>query len=314
MEVFICTKKLIRIIYLKKITDIPNPVNSIFNLIGNTPILNISKFNNVNLFAKLEGYNIGGSIKDRIAYNIIESAEKNGLLTKDKIILEASSGNTAIGLSMVAAVKGYQIEIVLNEDVSFERKRILQLLGAKLIFSPKEEGTDGDIRLLQKIYSNNPNKYFLTNQYSNPINLLTHYHQTSKEIINQLPDITHLFVGVGTSGTAVGLSKALKECNPNIKTIAVEPEENHKIFGLKNMYESIIPKIYTKKYFDKIETAYTKETYSSTKELIRERGLLVGISSGAVYSVAKRYIDRKEEGNYLMVFPDRFERYASISF
>lgn len=292
----------------------PNPVTSIFNLIGNTPILNISSFNEINLFAKLEGYNIGGSIKDRIAYNIIVYAEKNKLLNKDKVILEASSGNTAIGLSIVAAVKGYKIKIVLSEDVSFERKRILQLLGAELIFTPKEEGTDGAIRLLKKIYSTSPEKYFLTDQYSNPVNLFTHYHQTAKEIISQLPNITHLFVGLGTSGTAVGLSKALKECNPNIKTIAVEPEKKHKIFGLKNMSESIIPKIYSEKYFDKIETACTEETYLATKELIRKKGLLVGISSGAVYSVVKRYVNRKEKGNYLMIFPDRFEKYASVSF
>jgi S-sulfo-L-cysteine synthase (O-acetyl-L-serine-dependent) len=213
---------------------------------------------------------------------------------------------------MVAAVKGYKIEVILSEDVSIERKRVLELLGAKLIFTSKKEGTDGAIKKLKKIYSKNPEKYFLTSQYSNPINTLTHYYQTSKEIINQLPNITHLFVGVGTSGTAVGLSMALKECNPNIKIIAVEPEKNHKIFGLKNMSQSIVPEIYTKKYFDKIETAYTLESYLSTKELIKEKGLLVGISSGAVYSVVKKYIEKEEEGNYLMIFPDRFERYASI--
>lgn len=214
---------------------------------------------------------------------------------------------------MVAAVKGYKIEVVLSEDVSIERKKILQLLGAKLIFSPKEEGSDGSINLLKKIYSKSPDKYFLPNQYSNPQNLLTHYHQTSKEIVSQLPNITHLFVGLGTSGTAVGLSMALKECNPAIKIIAVEPEKNHKIFGLKNMSQSIVPEIYTEKYFDKIEIAYTKETYMTTKKLIKEKGLLVGISSGAVYSVVNRYIkSQKEEGNYLMIFPDRFERYTSI--
>jgi len=215
---------------------------------------------------------------------------------------------------MIAAVKGYKIYVVLSEDVSFERKKILNLLGAKLIFSPKEEGSDGAIRLLKKIYDKNPDKYFLPDQYSNPVNVFTHYYQTFKEIINQLPEITHLFVGLGTSGTAVGLSMALKECNPAIKIIAVEPEKNHKIYGLKNMSESMVPKIYTTEYFDKIETAYTKDTYSATKELIKNKGLLVGISSGAVYSVVKRYIEKKEEGNYLMIFPDRFERYSSISF
>jgi len=234
---------------------------------------------------------------------------------------------------MVAAVKEYKIEIILSESASSERKRILELLGAKLIFSPGTEGTDGSIRLLKEIYSKDPDKYFLPNQFSNLINPLTHYYQTAKEIISQVPDITHIFIGLGTSGTAVGLSKALKEYNPDIKTIAIEPELNHKIFGLKNMSEAIVPEIYTTKYFDKIETALTSESYKATKELIRDKGLLVGISSGAVYSVVKRYLekenkeekekenrdeekkDEKEKAeNYLMIFPDRFERYASISF
>jgi len=213
---------------------------------------------------------------------------------------------------MVAAIKGYEIQIILHESVSYERKRILELLGAKLIYSSGNQGTDDSIRLLRKIYSKNPNKYFLPNQFSNIINPLTHYHQISKEIISQLPNITHIFMGLGTSGTAVGISKYLKEYNPKIKTIAVEPEQNHKIFGLKNMSEAIIPEIYTTKYFDKIETAYTAESYASTKELIKYNGLLVGISSGAVYSVVKRYVELGEEGNYLMIFPDRFERYVSI--
>ncbi len=215
---------------------------------------------------------------------------------------------------MVAAVKGYSIDIVLSKNVSFERKKILELLGVNLILSQGNQGTDGSIKLLQEIYAKDPDKYFLPSQFSNKINTLTHYYQTSKEIIAQLPNLTHLFVGLGTSGTAVGLSKAIKEYNPNIKTIAVEPEIGHKIFGLKNMSEAIVPKIYTTKYFDKIETAYTKEAYESTKELIRNNGLLVGISSGAVYSIVKRYIQNKEVGNYLMLFPDRFERYVSIDF
>jgi len=185
------------------------PVNNIFDLIGKTPLLNLklTPTKDINIFAKLEGFNIGGSIKDRIAYNIIEYAEKEGFLNKNKTILEASSGNTAIGLAMVAAVKGYSIDIVLSERASSERKRILELLGVNLILSPGDQGTDGSIRLLQEIYIKNPDKYFLPSQFSNKINPLTHYYQTSKEIISQLPNITHLFVGLGTSGTAVGLSK-----------------------------------------------------------------------------------------------------------
>ena len=292
-----------------------NPVSyNLSDLVGNTPIYHIKSLSSkkINVFGKLEGQNIGGSIKDRIASNIIDYAIKTKQLTKEKTILEASSGNTAIGLSMIAASKGYKITVVVSESVSVERKKLLKLLGAKIIFSPSNEGTDGAIRLLKKIYSRNPEKYFLSNQFSNPINPITHYYQTAKEIIYQLPNIDYLVIGIGTSGTAVSLSKALKEYNPKIKIIVIEPKKETPIAGLKNLKISIVPKIYDSSLFDKTIYVSNKETISETKKIIRTEGLMIGISSGAALAGAKKFSRKIKKGNILVILPDRIERYLSI--
>jgi cysteine synthase B len=220
----------------------------ILQCIGNTPLASVDGLNpnpKVKLFAKLEGNNPGGSVKDRIALYMIEVAEKEGRLTKDKIILEATSGNTGIGLAMVAAAKKYRVKLTMPACVSMERRKILEAFGAELILSPSEEATDGAIRLAQRLYSEEPDGYFMPNQFDNQANVLAHYETTGKEIIEQTAGkITHFVAGMGTTGTLMGVGKRLKEFNKDIKIIGVEPILNHRIQGLKNMSESIIPKIF----------------------------------------------------------------------
>ena len=219
----------------------------ILQCIGNTPIASIDLNPNpsVKLFAKLEGNNPGGSVKDRIALYMVEAAEKEGRLTRDKIILEATSGNTGIGLAMVATAKRYRLKLTMPACVSIERRRILEAFGAELILTPSNEGTDGAIRLAHKILSEDPDRYFMPNQFDNEANILAHYETTGKEIIDQTQGrITHFVAGMGTTGTLMGVSRRLKEFNKDISIVGVEPVLNHRIQGLKNMTESIKPKIF----------------------------------------------------------------------
>jgi len=218
---------------------------SILQCIGNTPIttIDLNPNPNVTLYAKLEGNNPGGSIKDRIALYMIQTAEQSKKLTRDKIILEATSGNTGIGLAMVATAKRYRVKLTMPACVSVERRRILEAFGAELILSPPDQGTDGAIRLAHKILSEDPEKYFMPNQFDNDANVQAHYETTGKEIIEQTGGrVTHFVAGMGTTGTLMGVSKRLKEFNSDIKIIGVEPVLHHRIQGLKNMTESIIPK------------------------------------------------------------------------
>jgi cysteine synthase B len=288
----------------------------ILQCIGNTPIttIEINPNPNVKLYAKLEGNNPGGSIKDRIALYMIEAAEREGTLTRDKIILEATSGNTGIGLAMVASAKKYRVKLTMPACVSIERRRILEAFGAELILSPADQATDGAIRLAHKILSEEPGKYFMPNQFDNEANALAHYETTGKEIIEQTDGrITHFIAGMGTTGTLMGVSRRLKEFNKDIKIIGVEPILHHRIQGLKNMTESIRPKIFDPGRLDERCFVNDDEAFDTTRTLAIKEGIFAGMSSGAAMHVALRKSSELKEGVIMVILPDRGDRYLSTS-
>ncbi len=288
----------------------------ILQCIGNTPIttIEINPNPNVKLYAKLEGNNPSGSIKDRIALYMIEAAEKEGKLTRDKIILEATSGNTGIGLAMVASAKKYRVKLTMPACVSIERRRILEAFGAELILSPSDEATDGAIRLAHKILSEEPGRYFMPNQFDNEANVLAHYETTGKEIIEQTEGrITHFIAGMGTTGTLMGVSRRLKEFNRDIKIIGVEPVLHHRIQGLKNMTESIRPKIFDPARLDERRFVNDNEAFDTTRMLAVKEGIFAGMSSGAAMYIALRKSSELKEGVIVVILPDRGDRYLSTS-
>ena len=288
---------------------------SIIEGIGNTPLVEIVRLNpskKVKIFAKLESANPGGSIKDRTALFMIENAEKRGTLTRDKIILEATSGNTGIGLAMIAAAKGYKLCLTMSEAASEERKKILRALGAELYFTPAAQGTDGAIEVAYKMLRENPEKYFGTDQFNNEDNVAAHYHGTAQEIWEQTDGAVTMVVStLGTSGTAMGISKRLKELSPTIQMIGVEPYLQHKIQGLKNMRESYRPGIFDKTRLDEKVNILDEDAFEMSRRLAREEGILAGMSSGAAMFVAAQKAQQMEEGLIVVIFPDSGERYLS---
>jgi cysteine synthase B len=288
----------------------------ILQCIGNTPMttIEINPNPSVKLYAKLEGNNPGGSIKDRIALYMIEAAEREGKLTRDKIILEATSGNTGIGLAMVASAKKYRVKLTMPACVSIERRRILEAFGAELILSPPDEATDGAIRLAHKILTEDPGKYFMPNQFDNEANVLAHYETTGKEIIEQTEGrVTHFVAGMGTTGTLMGVSRRLKEFNKDIKIIGVEPVLHHRIQGLKNMTESIRPKIFDPDRLDERLFVNDDEAFDATRMLAVKEGIFAGMSSGAAVHVALRKSSELKEGVIVVILPDRGDRYLSTA-
>ena len=288
----------------------------ILQCIGNTPITSIEMNPNpgVKVFAKLEGNNPGGSIKDRIALYMIEAAEKRGDLTRDKIILEATSGNTGIGLAMVATAKRYRVKLTMPACVSIERRRILEAFGAELILTSPGEGTDGAIRLARKILSEEPGKYFMPNQFDNEANVMAHYETTGREIIEQTDGrITHFVAGMGTTGTLMGVGRRLREFNSDIRIVGVEPVVHHRIQGLKNMSESIRPKIFDPAGIDEHYFVNDDEAFDTTRMLAMKEGLFVGMSSGAAMHIALRKSSELTEGTIVVILPDRGDRYLSTS-
>ncbi|MGO9569954.1 MAG: PLP-dependent cysteine synthase family protein [Desulfomonilaceae bacterium] len=289
----------------------------ILDLIGNTPMVRIdypNGFNGVRLLGKLEGNNPGGSVKDRIAYYMIKKAEEEGVLTKDKIILEPTSGNTGIGLSMVAANKGYRCLLTLPECVSLERRNTLKAYGAELEVTPPNEATDGAIRRAHQIYNSDPDKYFMPNQFENPYNIEAHYMTTGIEILEQTGGEIDIFVaGMGTTGTLMGISRRLKEHNPAIEIVGVEPIEGHTIQGLKNMKEAIVPRIYDPRKVDRIIVVNNEQAYDTARWLALTQGIFVGMSSGAaVYGAMQASKDLKN-GTIVCILPDRGDRYLSTT-
>ena len=292
--------------------------NNILDTIGKTPLLRLNNITShinkhVEIYAKLERYNPGGSVKDRAALQMIKDAEESGLLTKDKIILDSTSGNTGIAYAMIAAVKGYKAKIVLPKNASIERKKIISAFGAEIVYSSPFEGSDGAIRLAREIYNKNSDKYYLPDQYNNPSNWKAHYLTTGPEVLEQTKGrITHFVASVGTSGTIMGTGKALKEFNPNIKIMAIQPDDAmHGIEGLKHMESSIVPGIYDKNFPDETIYINTDRAYDMVKKIITIEGLPVGHSSGAAMVGALQAVENLKEGVIVIIFPDGGDRYLS---
>lgn len=296
----------------------PMAKNSVLDLVGNTPLVRINNLAKclppeVEVYAKLEGYNPGGSVKDRAALSMIEDAEASGRLTKEKVILDSTSGNTGIAYAWIGAVKGYRVELVVPANVSEERKKILHAFGAKVIFSNPLEGSDGAIRLAWKLYVDDPEKYCKLDQYNNPSNPLAHFNGTGVEIYEQTGGrITHFVASIGTGGTVMGTGRRLKEYSKDIRVIAVEPATPfHGLEGLKHMESSIVPGIYHEEELDEKIPAPTEESYETAKRLAREEGLLVGQSSGAAMWAALEVARKLKKGVVVAIFPDGGDKYLS---
>ena len=290
---------------------------SILDLIGNTPLVPVTRLNpnkNVKILAKLELFNPGGSVKVRPALQMIEDAERSGELTKNKTILEATSGNTGIGLAMVAAVKGYRILLVMAESVSEERKKILRAMGAELKFTPAHMSTDGAIEFVYELIRKEPENYWLADQFNNESNWKAHYNGTAMEIWEQTNgDVDAVVASLGTSGTLMGLSRRLKELNSDIQIIGMEPYLGHKIQGLKNMKESYTPGIYDKNRADRIIMVDDEEAYQTSRLLAKKEGIFCGMSSGAAMAAAIRAAKEMDKGTIVVIIPDGGERYLSTA-
>jgi S-sulfo-L-cysteine synthase (O-acetyl-L-serine-dependent) len=291
--------------------------------IGNTPLLHLERasraFPNVEFYAKAEWFNPGGSVKDRAALRMVREGERKGELRPGKVILDSTSGNTGIAYAMIGAVKGYGVKLCLPGSASEERKRILQAYGAELVMTPADEGSDGAIRRAREIYAGDPERYFYPDQYRNPANWQAHYHTTGPEIWAQTRGaITHFVAGLGTSGTFVGITRRLKELNPVIRAISVQPDSAfHGLEGLKHMATAIVPGIYDATLADEDIQMRTEDAYKLVRRLAREDGLLVGVSSGAAlagcFAVA-RQIPQSEHAVIVTVFPDSGDKYLSERF
>jgi cysteine synthase B len=290
---------------------------NILQLIGNTPLVRINKLNpnkKVKIYAKLEGFNPTGSIKDRIALSMIEQAEEEGTLTKGKTIIEPTSGNTGVALAMIGAIKGYDVEIVMSEAVSVERRQMIAAFGGKVTLSPGNEGTDGAIRMARRLVNAAPGKYFMPDQFSNQYNKIAHYHTTGDEIWRQTGGKVDYFVSaLGTSGTIMGVGKALKEHNPHIKVVSAHPVKGHYIQGLKNMEEAIVPSIYDESKIDITIMVETDVAYEMTRQIVKQEGIFVGMSSGAALYAAIEMAKKIDSGVIVTIFPDRGEKYLSTN-
>jgi len=292
---------------------------SVLDLIGNTPLVRIRKLAahlnpNVHVYAKLERGNPGGSVKDRAAFRMISDAEKAGHLTRDKVILDSSSGNTGIAYAMIGAVKGYRVKIVIPESASVERKKIIAGFGAELVYSNPYDGADGAIKMAQEIRAEHPDRYFQPDQYNNPSNAKAHELTTGPEIISQTKGtITHFIACVGTGGTIMGAGRALRAFRKDIKVLSVHPDDAmHGIEGTKYLEEgAIVPGVFDKGFPDERLTITTEEAFAMTGRLAREEGLFVGTSSGAALSAAVRVAKKLDEGTLVVMFPDGGERYLS---
>ena len=290
----------------------------ILHAIGHTPLVRINRLNprpdKVTIYAKLEGFNPTGSIKDRIALRMVEAAEADGRLTPGKTIIEPTSGNTGIGLAIVGIVKGYPVEIVMSEAVSEERRKIIRSYGAKVILTPGDQGTDGAIRLARRLVEENPGKYFMPDQFRNASNYLAHYETTALEIWEQTGGkVDYLVCALGTSGTIMGISKFMRALKPDIKVVCAHPVKGHYIQGLKNMEEAIVPDIYNPDLIDIQQMVESEEAIATARRIIAEEGIFAGMSSGAAMLAAMRTAESIPGGNIVVIFPDRAEKYLSTS-
>jgi cysteinyl-tRNA synthetase len=287
---------------------------NILGLIGGTPIVRLNRLNpnpQVEIYVKLEYFNPGGSVKDRPALAMIEAAEASGELTPEKTVVEATSGNTGIGLAMVCAVKGYRLLLAMSESASLERRRILRALGAEILLTPAHMGTDGAIEEAYRLAREHPDKYFLADQFNNPANPASHA-GTVREIWEQTEGkLTMVVATIGTTGTLMGLYRGLKALNPRVRVVGVEPYLGHAIQGLKNLKESYVPGIFNKSHVDEIMHIEDEEAFETTRRLARQEGLLLGMSSGAAVAAALRQAREMESGLIVAIAPDSGERYLS---
>ncbi len=289
--------------------------SSLLASIGNTPLIQIRRMTKhlkgVEVFAKAEWINPGGSVKDRAGLRIIEDGERSGLLTPDKIILDSTSGNTGIAYAMIAAFKDYRVKLVVPANVSEERKKALEAYGVKLIFTDPLMGSDGALLEAKKIYELNPDQYFKADQYNNPSNWQAHYETTGVEVFQQSKGrVTHFVAGVGTGGTLMGTGRRLKEYNPAIKVFGVQPDNGfHGIEGLKHIETAIRPDIYDETILDGTLFVKTEDAYDMANRLAREEGLWVGPSSGAAFWASLKLAESIDRGMIVTIFPDGGARY-----
>lgn len=295
----------------------------LLDLIGNTPLLRLSSFGknfmNVEFYAKAEWFNPGGSVKDRAALEMIRDGERIGALRAGKRILDATSGNTGIAFAMIGAALGYGVTLCVPRSASQERLRTIRALGAELILTPGEAGSDGAIRRARQLFEQNPSEYFYADQYSNLANPCAHYKTTATEIWRQTQGtVTHFVAGLGTSGTFVGTTRRLKEFSPAVRAISVEPDEAfHGLEGLKHMATAIVPAIYDASLADENISVRTEDAFAMVRRLAREEGVLAGVSSGAALCACLRVAERlprDEKAVVVTVFPDSGDRYLSEKF
>ena len=292
--------------------------NNVLDMIGNTPMIKLNNIGNSKIYVKLEKYNPAGSIKDRAVYYMVENLEKNGLLKKGDVLVEATSGNTGIALSTIGSLKGYKVIIVMPETMSVERRTLMKAYGAKLILTDGSLGMKGSIEMMNKLLSENTN-YISLKQFENEYNPLAHYETTGVEIYNQVKDIDIFVCGVGTGGTISGVGKYLKEQNPNIKVVAVEPEGSpvisknkkgsHKIQGIG---AGFIPKNYNENVVDEVMTITDEESYEGVRIMAQKEGILVGISSGANVYAALKLCEMYPDKKIVTVAPDGIDKYMSM--
>lgn len=292
------------------------PPFSLSKSIGSTPLVEIRHLNpnpRVRILAKLEGNNVGGSVKDRPALYMLAKAEADGELTAAKTILEPTSGNTGIAIAMLGTAKGYRVKLVMPACVSLERRAVLEAYGAELVLSPAQEATDGAIRLAHKILDEEPDHYYMPNQYANPNNPLAHYETTGPEIFRDTDGAVDFFVaGMGTGGTLMGVSRYLREAKPGVTIVGVEPRLGHKVQGLKNMQEAIVPPIYNPAALDLKLTVHDEPAFDTARDLAIREGLFVGMSSGAAVAGAIQVAKDAPAGSTIVVLlPDRGDRYLS---
>ena len=291
--------------------------NNILDTIGNTPLVKINVMNpnpKASLYAKLEGFNPTGSIKDRIALKMVEQAESEGALNKGKIIIEPTSGNTGIALAMIGTIKGYKVQIVMSSAVSVERQKMIKAFGGEIILTDASLGTDGAIMKVRELVGENPGRYFNPNQFSNVYNKLAHYSTTAEEIWRQTEGkVTHMVSSLGTSGTIMGVGMGLREKNPDIKIIEAHPVKGHYIQGLKNMEEAIVPEIYDESQISESVLIESEDAFEMSRRIVVEEGIFVGMSSGAAMLAALRVIEKLESGLMVVIFPDRGEKYLSTN-
>ncbi len=286
--------------------------NNILELIGRTPIIKLRNKNpQVNLYAKFEGNNPGGSIKDRAALNMIKQAEQKGYLNKNKIILEASSGNMGIALSMIGAYKGYRVKIIMSNGTSIERRKIIKSFGADLVLTDSSLGTKGALNFALNLVKKYPNKYWFADQFNNLDNMQAHYTFTAEEILKDLEKIDYFVAGIGTGGTMVGIAKRLKEKNSYMKVIGILPPAGYQIQGIQNIKKDFFGKIYNSNLIDNFLKVSKKEAFQIVRDVAKSDGLFLGMSSGANIFGAFKLSKTIKKGNILTILPDRGEKYLS---